>query len=308
MRWTWLLLIVPCLLGQSPARQENSAPPRAARRQALLICGLPGDDEHRKLFTGTVEKLYKALTERCGFAASDVMVRFGVEKAAGDGPALSGMRGLSSREGLAADIDELRKRLGEQDTLWVIVLGHTYYDGRHSHLNIPGPDLDEREFGKLFEGLKAREQLFLITTPASGFFIKPLAASGRTVIAATEPDQEVNETLFPHALAEVLAVPPEGIDRDKDGKLSVFELYLAVVSSVMQRYADAEDLATEHAQLDDNGDGRGTELQERFLPPEIGGRAGKGNGPEAKIRPDHDGALASKTFIDNTPVQNQPHP
>ena len=62
----------------------------------------------------------------------------------------------------------------------MIVLGHTYYDGRHSHLNIPGPDLDEREFGKLFEGLKAREQLFLITTPASGFFFKPLAASGRT--------------------------------------------------------------------------------------------------------------------------------
>ncbi len=104
----------------------------------------------------------------------------------------------------------------------------------------------------------------------------------------------------------MLAVPPEGIDRDKDGKLSVFELYLAVVSSVMQRYADAEDLPTEHAQLDDNGDGRGTELQERFLPPELGGRSGKA--PEPAIRPDHDGALASRTFIHHTPVQNQPHP
>src|SRR5262249_11359358 len=162
-----------------------------------------------------------------------------------------------------ADIDELRKRASGDDTLWVIVLGHTHFDGRHSHLNIPGPDLDAREFGKLFEGLKAREQLFLITTAASGFFIKPLAANGRTVIAAHEPDQEVNETIFPHVLAEVLSAPPEGTDRDKDGKISVLELYLAVVSSVMKRYVDAEDLPTEHAQLDDNGDGRGSELQER---------------------------------------------
>ena len=166
----------------------------------------------------------------------------------------------------------------------MIVLGHGHYDGRHSHLNIPGPDLDEREFAKLFEGLKAREQVFFITTSASGFFIKPLAASGRIVITATEPDQEVNETLFPLALADVLAAPPEGIDRDKDGKISVLELYLAVVTNVMKRYADAENLPTEHARLDDNGDGHGSELQEYYLPPELGGRAGKAVSPRSGPR------------------------
>ena len=170
-----------------------------------------------------------------GSPKPDVLVRFGAEKEASDGPAISGARGLSNREGIIADVDELRKRLTEQDTLWVIVIGHTYFDGRDSHLNIPGPDLDQRSFAKLFEGLKAREQVFFITTPASGFFIKPLAATGRIVITATEPDQEVNETLFPHALADVLSAPPEGIDRDKDGKISVLELYLAVVANVMKR-------------------------------------------------------------------------
>ena len=147
-------------------------------RRALIVCGLPGDDEHRKLFAGTVEKLHKALTGRYGFPASEVLVRFGVASQPGDGPALATARGLSNREGIAADVDEMRKRLGPEDTLWVIVLGHGHYDGRHSHLNIPGPDLDERAFAKLFEGLKAREQVFFITTPASGFFLKPLAASG----------------------------------------------------------------------------------------------------------------------------------
>ncbi|HEV3312064.1 MAG TPA: hypothetical protein VG815_16255 [Chloroflexota bacterium] len=284
----------------SPSGAQSAA---VATRRALIVCGLPGDDEHRKLFAETVEKLQKALTERYGFAASEVLVRFGLEKLSGDGPALAGARGISNREGIVADVDELRKRLGTEDTLWVIVLGHAHYDGRHSFLNIPGPDLDERAFAKLFAGLKAREQVFFLTTPASGFFIKPLATPGRIVITATEPDREVNETLFPLALADVLAVPPEGIDRDKDGKISVLELYLAVVSNVMKRYADAEDLPTEHAKLDDNHDGHGSELQEYYLPKELGGHAGKAREP--KFGPKDDGGLASKMWI-NVPVVPKP--
>jgi hypothetical protein len=300
-----LLAAVALWLAGGHVQADDPPPPAAARsatvatRRALIVCGLPGDDEHRKLFAETVEKLHKALTERYGFGTSDVLVRFGVQKQAGDGPALAGARGLSNREGIAADADELRKRLGTADTLWVIVLGHGHYDGRHSHLNIPGPDLDERAFAKLFEGLKAREQVFFITTSASGFFMKPLAASGRIVITATEPDQEVNETLFPLALADALAAPPEGIDRDKDGKTSVLELYLAVVTNVMKRYTEAENLPTEHAELDDNDDGRGSEIQANYLPPELGGRPAKVREP--KLGPKDDGTLASKISI-NVPA------
>src|SRR5262249_15701213 len=149
-------------------------------------------------------------------------------------------------------------------------------------LNIPGPDPDEREFARMFEGLRSREQVFWITTSASGFFLRPLSGAGRIVITATEPDQEVNETLFPLALADGLASPPEGIGRDKDGQISVVELYLAVVADVMKRYVDAEDLPTEHARLDDDGDGRGREIQEDYLPAELGGRAGTGPAPGLK--------------------------
>ena len=297
-----LLAVLALWLANVPTRAGEPGSPSGAQsaavptRRALIVCGLPGDDEHRKLFAETVEKLQKALTERYGFAASEVFVRFGLEKLSGDGPALSGARGISNREGIAADVDELRKRLGTEDTVWVIVIGHAHFDGRHSFLNIPGPDLDERAFAKLFAGLKAREQVFFITTPASGFFIKPLSAPGRVVITATEPDRELNETLFPLALADVLAVPPEGIDRDKDGRTSVLELYLAVVSNVMKRYADAENLPTEHAKLDDNGDGHGSELQEYYLPKVLGGHAGKAREPKFGISKD-DGGLASR-YVD----------
>jgi hypothetical protein len=300
-----LVAVAALFLAAGAARAQESGlqpavpPSTHAMRRALIVCGLPGDSDHRKLFAETVEKLYSALTSRYGFAASNVVVRFGVASQPGDGPAVAKARGLSTREGIAADVDELKKQLTPDDTLWVIVVGHTHYDNRHSHLNLPGPDMDEREFGKLFADLKAREQVFFITTAASGFFLKPLAAPGRIVITATEPDQEVNETLFPHALAETLAAPSAEIDRDKDGKISVFELYLAVVTNVMKRYVADENLPTEHAKLDDSGDGHGSELQESYLPPELGGVAGEKKEP--KIGPKDDGALASRTYIDAPP-------
>jgi hypothetical protein len=289
--------------------QEPSPMPSAASgtRRALIVCGLPGDDDHRTMYAGVVEKLAKALVDRSGFAAPDVWVRFGTEPKDGDGPALMGSRGLSTRENVAADAEAIRKASLPEDGVWVIVLGHGHFDGRRSHLNLPGPDLSDQAFARLFDGIKAKEQVFFVTTSASGFFLKPLATPGRVAIAATEADQEVNETLFPIALASLLAEPPPEADRDKDGALSVFELYLAVVADVTRRYVEDELIPTEHAQLDDNGDGRGTELQRAFLPPESGGGAevvkAKAKGKvrekvEPKLGPKDDGSLASKVRVD----------
>lgn len=262
------------------AKAPPAEPPTV--RRALVICGLPGDGEHRTAYADAVEAIVRGLVARCGFAAEEVWVRFGTEVQSGDGPALKRSRGLSTREGLAADVAELRKATSADDGLWVIVLGHGHLDGRRSHLNLPGPDLSDVEFGKLFAGIAAREQVFLLTTSASGFFVKPLAAPGRIAVSATEADQEVNETLFPLALADVLTSPPEGIDRDKDGAISVLELYLAVVADVRQRYVIDENIATEHAQLDDNGDGHGSEVQTLFLPPEYEDPAETKDEPKAK--------------------------
>ncbi len=97
---------------------------------------------------------------------------------------------------------------------------------------------------------------------------------------------------------------PGGIDRDKDGKISVFELYLAVVANVMKRYVDDENLPTEHAKLDDNGDGHGSELQESYLPPELGGRAGEAAG--AEDRAEGRGALSSTTYLLPPNLQKKP--
>ena len=76
--WAATCLAAAWLAGPGPARGDGTQPTSVGSvgtRRALILCGLPGDDEHRKLFAGAIEKTRQALTERCGFDASEVLVR-----------------------------------------------------------------------------------------------------------------------------------------------------------------------------------------------------------------------------------------
>src|SRR5437764_11848849 len=87
--------------GKSTPASVNVADLAAAAgngtKHALILCGHPGDKDHRKPFADTVEKLHKALVDRYGFTASRIHVEFGAPVAEGDGPVLAGLRGSSSR-------------------------------------------------------------------------------------------------------------------------------------------------------------------------------------------------------------------
>lgn len=265
-------------------------------KRALLFCGHPGDDEHRVAFLESLEKIRNGLVDRLGFDPAAIDTFFGVDAEKDEArPGSLAVRGPATRAALTERVAALRNGLQPNDTLWVIAIGHAHFDGRSAWLNLPGPDIQQDEFAKLFQGLECREQIFVITTPVSGYYLRPLSAKGRIVITATEADLEVNETLFPHALAELLnpladALP---VDADGDGRLSVFDLYIAVARNIAQRYLSDELLSTEHALLDDNGDGRGTELQLDFLSEEEGGR--KRRGPLTVPMPGTDGALSALT-------------
>lgn len=257
--------------GQTPDVRGNGV---GGSKRALILCGLSGDAAHQKLFSETVVKLHAGLTKQLGFATSDVQVLFGDVPQEPDDEVIKSA-GRATREQLEKTVAALREKLQADDVLWVIVVGHSHYDGKHSWLNLPGPDIHQTDFAKLFADLSAREQVFFVTTPTSGYYIKPLAAKGRVVISATETDWETNETEFPHELARVLSSPPEAkeFDIDEDGAISLFDLYVTVARNLAQSYVDRELLATEHPLLDDNGDGRGTEVQIDFLTEEQGGRA-----------------------------------
>ena len=208
--------------------EEGNPDPGGGVRRCLIVCGLPGDAPHRKLFADSLELLHAGLVKHQGFAAENIHLLWGDEPTEKDGAAVRATRGVATRESIAEAAKTLRAALQPNDALWVFVLGHAHYDGKYSWLNVKGDDLHQLDFGRLFEGLRCREQAFFITTAASGFYLKPLAAPGRIVIAATEPDLEVNETLFPHKLAQTIGSPPpeSELDIDRDGQRTLLDLYL----------------------------------------------------------------------------------
>jgi hypothetical protein len=284
MRVIALVVALGLLIGlRRPEAHAADADPPAPGDRALIVVGLSGDDEHAGLFRETVKTWRHWLTDSLQFPADGVRVVFG---AAGD-PSLGA--GPATRQAIAAEVETIRRGLAVDGRLWVFLLGHGNESGGHAFLHLPGPDLRDDELGQLFQDIHCREQVFWITNSASGWFLSPLSATGRIVITATTPDREPNETEFPVALADVVRRSLSELDQDGDGKISVWELFVAAARATMDRFAADERAPTEHALLDDNGDKLGTEPPDPATKPPAQEKSG---GNESR-----DGTVAKTTFL-----------
>ncbi|MGO8750789.1 MAG: hypothetical protein ACLQNE_32970 [Thermoguttaceae bacterium] len=322
------------MAAEGPEKTNRDGPPAApspsaaktknlGTRWAVIFCGHPGDAEHEESFGSVLADLCDGLAGRLGFPSGQILVWSGVQREGDEKrktdkgsestkqkpPANCRHFGPATREAIAAGAAELRTKLKPEDTLWVIVVGHAHFDGRRAWFNIPGRDLDWEQFGKFFQDLPAGRQVFFITTPASGYAVKYLSRKGRVVITATQADREVNETVFPRVLATVLKeITPQGaVDFDEDGRITVLDLYLTVSWGVLKLYAVEKNIPTEHALLDDNGDGWGTEVQIDYLEEELGGRAREGRKPPA-TKAGLDGALAASMTLEIVPEKKPEEP
>jgi hypothetical protein len=139
--------------------------------------------------------------------------------------------------------------------LWVVLLGHGTFDGRTARFNLRGPDVTADELGVWLKPLR-RPLVLIDSAPASAPFLKALAGPDRVIVTATKTGNEQNATRLGDILARTVADP--GADLDKDGQTSVLESFLAASTLVEASFQEAGLLATEHALLEDNGDGLGT--------------------------------------------------
>lgn len=236
----------PNCLRAEDGRQET-------RIWALIVVGTPGDESHRSLF----EKTSKIWIDWLANTLQVPLERLRVV----DGRSTAVTRMAGDKQAVAQAFSELAERVGPDDTLWVLVLGHGHYDGRRAWLHLPGPDPGPTEFVSWLNGVTCREQIIWLTQTSSGWWLKPLARSNRVVITATDVDQEENETEFPHALATVMQAPARSWDVNSDNRLSLLELLAATLKEVRSRFERDQRVPTEHALLDDDGDGLGTEIE-----------------------------------------------
>jgi hypothetical protein len=140
-------------------------------------------------------------------------------------------------------------------SLWLVLIGHGTFDGHEARFNLRGPDVSATELAVWLQPFQ-RTLAIINTASASAPFINRLSASNRIIMSATRSGEEQNFTRFGQFLAEALNDPASDLDADQ--QISLLEAFLSSAHRTAEFYQNAGRLASEHALIDDNGDGMGT--------------------------------------------------
>jgi hypothetical protein len=141
------------------------------------------------------------------------------------------------------------------DVAWLVFIGHGTFDGKTAKFSLKGPDVTPSELASWLKPIE-RQVAVIDCTSASGPFLNELSAKNRVVITAARSGFEFNYARFGDYLSSAITDPKA--DLDKDDQTSLLEAFLLASSGVKEFYAGEGRLATEHALIDDNGDGLGT--------------------------------------------------
>ena len=221
------------------------------RTHAVIVVGLGGAEEYRQSFHAEASQLYTALVDRHGLAPEDVT--YLGEKVETD-PSMISDR--STRANVLRVLGEISQRAGPMDRLLVVLIGHGTSARGDAQFNLPGPDLTPSDFEMGMMAFPTQTLALVHTGSASGAFVEPLSGPNRIVMAATRTERERNATEFGQFFAEAIA--GESADLDHDERVSLLEAFIYARQETERYYEEQNEILTEHAVLDDNGDGRGS--------------------------------------------------
>lgn len=271
--------------GQSrePQQESNPRAPAGDKKQprapvdpnkfAVVIAGAGGEEAYTKLFSSRANQLRESLVNRLGFDEKRVFLL--TETGAG-GPENGAAEYVarSTAQEVRKAFDAVKASANQESLVFVILMGHGSFDGQQAKFNLVGPDFTAKDFLSLLSAIPARRVVFVNCASASGEFVKPLSGANRVVIAATRSGSEQNVTVFAEHFIAALTDP--AADADKNNRTSILEAFDFAKKMTADWYSTKDRLASEHAIIDDNGDGVGHE--------------------EAK---EGDGAIARTTYLDS---------
>lgn len=249
----------------------EATPLAAQGTHLLIVAGLGGAPQYSEQFRTLGFALVDAARKRYAMSDSDVV--FLAEEGAKD-PRIAG---VSTKVNVEAALARFAKRAGAGDQVVVVLIGHGSGSEGDSKLSLPGPDMSAKDFARDFAAFTTQHVAFIDLTSASGDMLPLLSAPNRVVITATKSSFERNESVF--AKHFVAALTSDGADVDKDGRVSLLEAFRYAVTETKRYYDDQGRLQTEHAQLDDDGDKKGTAE------------------PSMTVAAGTDGALARRIFL-----------
>jgi len=242
---------------------------QSGRVRVLIVTGVAGEPQYADQFFTQATTMSDALKTRFGLPDSDVV--YLAENPARDAAKI---KAASTKENIERELTALGARSKTGDVLFVMLIGHGNGDGTTSKFAIPGPDITANDFARVLDGIDGPTIAVVNAASASGGFVAALSGPNRVIVTATKSDMERNETRF--ATYFIQAYSSDVADTDKDGRVSVLEAFDYARREVARAYDNEHHLLTEHAQLDDNGDKKGTAA------------------PDAKSA---DGSLARRVFL-----------
>jgi hypothetical protein len=240
-------------------------PSIAGERYALVLTGASGGEAYEQKYAKWRASFVTTLRDTFGYTPDRLFVLgetegAGVEKA--------------TKENVQRILGDLRRRLGKDDQLLVLLIGHgTTLDGEEAKFNLVGPDLSASGWSDLLKPIPGR-LVFVNTSSASFPFLRKLAGRGRVVLTSTDSSAQQFETVFPEFFVEAFA--ESAADVDKNGRVSIWEAFNYASAGVKQYFDQKGQLPTERPLLDDTGAGIGREA----------------------LTPGIDGAVARITYLD----------
>ena len=229
--------VMTLTIGSILPAEETPGP----RGELLVVVGAPGEESYVEPFERTSAAWVKA------------------GKAAGLNTHVIGDE-TDKAETHVIHREQLQQWLTDQHTtgshlLWLVFVGHGTYDGRQAKINLVGQDVSAVEMRQWLAPIQ-RPMVIVHGGSASAPFVNALSASDRIIVTATENGNEINYARFGERFALAITNPDSDIDRD--GQISVLEAFVSAAIDTEIFYDGNGRLSTEHALIDDNGDGRGT--------------------------------------------------
>jgi hypothetical protein len=225
------------------------AAPLRAQTYLVVVTGLSGEPPYARAFREWASTLIGAAEHRLGMPANHITYLAESVDSAGD---IVAQR--STKENLSRALAALATRVEPNATVVLVLIGHGNAMNAEPRFDLPGPDITAGDLGRQLAAFRTQRVVVVNTTSASGDWVGPLSGARRVVITATRSGTESYATQFPRFFASAFA--DDGADTDKDGRLTVLEAFVYAAREVAHLYETQHKLATEHPQLDDDGDGK----------------------------------------------------
>lgn len=251
MRFIIYLVFSACLFltaSASGKQRDYFLPKPAVQKYVVILAGAAIEEQYKKQIKGWALLLHDVLTKDYRYEADQIVLLMDQAD-----PADARISGSSQAENIRDALQDLKEVVNPGDQLFIFLFGHGTSDEEAAKFVIRGIDITARDVAAILKTFSEQDIVLVNATSSSYPFCALLSGPGRVIVSATRSAAEKYDTMFAEFL--IAALDGHTGDRDKNRRVSIWEAFRFASQKVENWYADQNRIPTEHAVLDDNGDG-----------------------------------------------------